>query len=67
MLDALEKLIEGRTTIIITHDFSAITTKADNIIVLDNGKVVQKGNHEQLLKKKGKYSDLYKTQQEHLV
>lgn len=67
VLDALWKLIRGRTTIIITHDFSSITTNADNIIVLDNGRVVQKGNHRQLLKKRGIYKNLYQTQQEHLV
>jgi len=67
VLDALEKLIEGRTTIIITHDFSAITTKADNIIVLENGKAVQRGSHMQLLKQQGIYRDLYNTQQKHLV
>jgi len=66
VLDALQNLIKGRTTIIITHDFSAITQSADQIIVLDKGKIVQKGKHHQLISQPGIYRDLWQTQQKHL-
>lgn len=66
VLDALKKLIKGRTTIIITHDFSAISKNADKIIVLKNGKIIQRGKHADLVRKKGLYQDLYKTQQKQL-
>ena len=54
---ALDKLKEDRTTIIIAHRLSTIRN-ADNIIVLDGGKIKESGNHEQLLKKNGLYSQL---------
>ena len=59
--DALWKLIKGRTTIIIAHRLSTVQ-KADEIIVLDQKKIVEQGNHEQLLKKKGIYSSLHDIQ-----
>ena len=54
---ALDKLKEDRTTIIIAHRLSTIRN-ADNIIVLDGGSIEESGNHEQLLKKNGLYSQL---------
>jgi len=66
VLGALQNLIKGRTTIIITHDFSAITQSADNIIVLDKGKIVQQGKHNTLVNQKGVYRELWQTQQKHL-
>ena len=54
---ALDKLKEDRTTIIIAHRLSTIRN-ADNIIVLDGGSISESGNHEQLLKKNGLYSQL---------
>ena len=59
--DALWKLIKGRTTIIIAHRLSTVQ-KADEIIVLDQKKIGQQGNHDQLLKKKGIYSSLHDIQ-----
>lgn len=56
--DALWKLIQGRTTIIIAHRLSTVQ-KADEIIVLDQKKIEQRGTHDQLLKKKGIYSSLH--------
>lgn len=56
--DALWKLIQGRTTIIIAHRLSTVQ-KADEIIVLDKKKIVEQGNHEELLKKKGIYASLH--------
>jgi ABC-type multidrug transport system fused ATPase/permease subunit len=67
VLGALQKLIEGRTAIIVTHDFSAITQSADQIIVLSQGSIVQQGTHEQLVAKPGIYRDLWQMQQKHLA
>lgn len=58
---ATEKLTEGRTSIIIAHRLATIQ-KADQIIVMDNGMIVEKGTHESLLAQKGYYSNLYEVQ-----
>lgn len=58
---ALEDMSEGRTTLIIAHRLATILD-ADMIIVMDEGKVVQTGTHEELLAKGGLYSELYKMQ-----
>lgn len=59
--DALSKIIKDRTTIIIAHRLSTIK-KADNIIVLLRGEIVEEGIHSELLSKKGTYYKLYKYQ-----
>lgn len=59
--DAMLKLMENRTSIIIAHRLSTIQD-ADLIIVLDQGHIVEMGNHEELLKKQGVYNKLYQTQ-----
>lgn len=59
--DALVKLMKNRTSLIIAHRLSTIQD-ADIIIVVDDGKVVEKGNHKELLAQKGKYYNLYQTQ-----
>lgn len=56
-----EKLSQGRTTLIIAHRLSTIR-HADKIIVLENGKMVECGTHEQLLAIKGTYYELYEKQ-----
>ncbi len=58
---ATEKITEGRTSIIIAHRLATIK-KADTIIVMDAGKIVETGTHKQLLKKGGYYSNLYEAQ-----
>ncbi|MCH2676303.1 MAG: ABC transporter ATP-binding protein/permease [Dehalococcoidia bacterium] len=56
---ALQKVLNGRTSIVIAHRLSTIRN-ADNIVVLDQGKLVEMGNHEELLAKKGgTYARLY--------
>ena len=55
-------ILRGRTSIIIAHRLSTIKT-ASQIVVIDDGEIVEIGTHEDLIKKKGRYFDLYQTQQ----
>lgn len=59
--DALDNLMKKRTTIIIAHRLSTIVN-ADKIIVMDKGKIVEIGTHEQLLQLNGRYKELYDMQ-----
>ena len=58
---AMEKLMNGRTTFVIAHRLSTIK-RADLILVIDNGDIVEKGKHDELLKKNGFYASLYNSQ-----
>ncbi len=58
---ALEKLMSKRTTLVIAHRLSTVE-KADNIIVLDHGRIVEQGTHKELIEVDGYYSKLYKMQ-----
>ena len=58
---AMDKLTEGRTSFIIAHRLSTIKN-ADLILVMKDGNIIEQGNHEQLLAKKGFYFDLYNSQ-----
>ena len=58
---ALEELTAERTTIVIAHRLSTVEA-ADQIVVLDKGEVVEKGNHTELLQQGGLYADLYASQ-----
>lgn len=60
--DSLEKLASNRTTIIVAHRLSTIT-HADNIIVIENGKVIESGSHAQLMKQRNNYYNLFQIQQ----
>lgn len=59
--DAMQQVMQNRTSIVIAHRLSTIRD-ADIIVVMDKGQIVESGNHEALLAKKGKYYDLYMTQ-----
>ncbi len=58
---ATDKITEGRTSIIIAHRLATIK-KADKILVMDAGKIVESGTHSELLKKGGYYNNLYEAQ-----
>ncbi|MBQ9890267.1 MAG: ABC transporter ATP-binding protein [Firmicutes bacterium] len=60
---AIDRVIEGRTSIVIAHRLSTIRN-ADIILVVDNGQIVEKGRHEELLAKKGYYYRLWTRQYE---
>lgn len=58
---AFEKMLKGRTSFIVAHRLSTIKN-ADCILVMDKGHIIEQGNHEELLAKKGFYSKLYHSQ-----
>ena len=58
---AMKEIVKGRTTFVIAHRLSTIKN-ADIIFVLDNGDIVEKGSHEQLMAKDGFYAKLYNSQ-----
>lgn len=60
--EALEVLKKGRTTFIIAHRLSTIKN-ADQILVLDRGTIVERGKHDELMEKRGKYFQMYQLQQ----
>jgi len=64
--NAIDKLMRGRTSIVIAHRLSTIQ-KANKIIVLDKGKIMEEGSHEQLLKLNGFYANLYNMQYKELL
>ena len=64
--DAIGKLMKGRTAIVIAHRLSTIQ-KANNIIVVDKGRIVEQGTHEELLQHEGFYANLYRMQYKEMV
>ena len=58
---AVKTLLRGRTSFVIAHRLSTITD-ADLILFMEDGNIVESGDHETLLKKGGRYADLYNSQ-----
>ncbi len=59
---ALDNLVQGRTTIAVAHRLSTLR-KADRLVVLDRGRVVETGTHDELMQREGAYFELYRAQQ----
>ena len=57
----MHKVMENRTSIVIAHRLSTLRD-SDLIVVMDRGRIVEEGTHNELLEKKGKYYELYMTQ-----
>ena len=61
VFEALDRLMEGRTVVVIAHRLSTIQ-RADVIFVVDNGEIVERGKHEELMKLNGVYAELHNLQ-----
>ena len=61
--EAIERLIKGRTTLMIAHRLSTLR-KANKIIVVDQGRIIENGSHEELMALDGKYAYMFKLQAE---
>ena len=62
ILHGLKAIIKEKTCLIISHRISAVK-EADEILVLDEGKIVERGSHDELVRRGGIYADLYQQQQ----
>ena len=58
---ALEHLMKGRTSFVIAHRLSTVE-KADRILVLEKGEIVEQGTHKELIDARGRYANLYRKQ-----
>ena len=56
--DGMDKLMEGRTVFVIAHRLSTIKN-SDVIMVLEQGRIIERGNHDELIERRGKYYQLY--------
>jgi ATP-binding cassette subfamily B protein len=63
IMENMDKFSKGKTVVVVAHRLSTVKS-ADQIVVLDKGEIVEKGNHEELIAKKGKYFELVKNQLE---
>ena len=64
--EAIEPLLKGRTSLVIAHRLSTIMA-ADQILVVKEGKIVERGHHQELLSNNGVYTELYETQFKHVL
>ncbi len=58
---AITEMVKGKTLVVIAHKLTSIT-RADQILVIDNGEIAEKGTHSELVGKNGAYADLWKKQ-----
>ena len=56
--EGMDKLMHGRTTFVIAHRLSTVRN-SDCIVVLENGRIIEQGTHDELIKKEGRYYQLY--------
>ena len=56
---ALARLLAGRTSFVVAHRLSTIR-HADRVLLLDNGEIIERGTHNELLEKAGRYANLYR-------
>ena len=63
---ALDRILEGRTAIIVAHRLTT-AMRADRVIVIDDGRVVEQGTHEELVRRGGRYAEMYEIWAEHAV
>ena len=63
IVENLQEFFEGKTVIVVAHRLSTVRG-ADQIVVLDNGRIIETGNHESLIEKRGAYYNLVKNQLE---
>jgi ATP-binding cassette subfamily B protein len=61
LVERLEELVSGRTTLMISHRFSTVR-KADKILVMADGRIVESGSHGELMAVRGRYADLFSVQ-----
>ena len=61
ILHGLREFLKEKTCLIISHRISAVK-EADEILVLDEGKIIERGNHEELVRRGGVYAELYQQQ-----